>query len=1099
MLKHRIDCLEPTVIHQNQLAIMNKHPHVYKTSAGRRLLHLVCLATLLCSFAVTADAGWKEHNSASFKPSPPATITGKVTDSKGAAMEGVSVTIKGTRRGVTTNSTGQFSLPNVPENATLVFTFTGFGDKEVKISGTTPLSVSMTEVVSGLNDVVVVGYGTATKKDITGAVSQIKVTALENDNPRSVGDVLRGGAAGVDVGFDGSTKGSNASIQIRGRGSLTATTAPLIVLDGVIFRGGLEDINPNDIATIDILKDASAAAVFGSQSANGVILISTKKGKVGKPVITFNDNIGINLVEKKPHLLTGPEFLEFRSQAIRSNTSGTPMTYAFDSTSKPGIKYYSYNPANLPSNITVAQWRALDATPGDDVTVWLTRLKMKPIEIANYKAGNVLDWEKLIYAQNAMQHDHTVSISQRREDFNYYFSLSYLDNQGITVGDRYKTLRARLNLEAKVADYLSLGVNFQFAERDQSTITVNLSDMLQTTPYGQMFAADGVTLRLSPNDDPGNNSNPFMSQYYSDRFYKYDNFFAQLTAKGKLPWGFSYQVNYSPRFDLTREYNFQSDKNPLLTGQKGIIDRRNRNDFSWNLDNILRWNGKFGKHTIEATFLVNAEKTTIFNQLAHGENIQPNANLSYNGLASATAALRNDVSDEVETGDALMGRLTYNYNQRYFLTATVRRDGFSAFGQGNPRATYPSIGGAWSFSEENFMKNTSRWLDYGKARLSYGKNGNRSIGRYVALSTLGAGTYVFVTSAGVAYNSAYVFANTLPNPLLKWEDNASVDFGLDYSLFKGVVSGSFEFYKRVTTNLLVQRSLPSVSGYSSGITNLGQVNNSGFEMSVTTQNIKRNNFEWRSTVNFWFNRNKIVHLYGATPDYDATGKLIGESEKDDLANGWYLGHSITEKWDYKITGVWQVSEAVEAAKYKFKPGDFKVQDTNGDGQYTQDDKVFLGDEAPKFQFSMRNEFKFFKSFDFSFTLNAKLGSIYQNNEIKNQDRFYDRANFFQRPFWTPENPINDYAAVNSNAGIWTAYTSSSFLRISNVSLAYTVPSNTVRKWGLEAIKAYVNVTNLAVFTKWWYFDPEYKGPDPNNRTNLAPVPLSINFGLNVTL
>jgi TonB-linked SusC/RagA family outer membrane protein len=1077
---------------------MNKHPHVYKTSAGPGLLRIVCFAVLLCSFAITASAGWKEHNSASFKL-PPATITGKVTDSKNAPMEGVSVTIKGTKRGVTTNAAGNFSLPNVPENATLVFSFTGFSDKEVAVKGTAPLSVSMAESVSGLNDVVVVGYGTATKKDITGAVSQIKATALENDNPRSVGDILRGGAAGVDVGFDGSTKGSNASLQIRGKGTLTANSNPLIVLDGVIYPGGLEDINPNDIATIDILKDASSAAVFGARSANGVILISTKKGKVGKPVITFNDNIGINKVEKKPHLLTGPEFLDFRSQAVWSNTSGTPLKYAFDSTSQVGIQYYSFNPATLPSNITTAQWLALDGSTKPLVDTWLTRLKMKQIEIDNYKAGNVLDWERMIYEQNALQHDHTISISQRREDMNYYFSLGYLENNGITVNDKYKTLRARFNLEANVAKYLTVGVNFQFAERDQSSVTVNLSDMLQTTPYGQMYAADGITLRLSPNDDPGNNSNPFMSQYYSTRFYKYDNFFAQLTLKGKLPLGFSYQVNYSPRFELTREYNFQSDKNPLIAGQKGIIDRRNRNEFSWNLDNILRWNGKFGKHTIEATFLANAEKLTYYNHLAHGENIQPNANLGFDGLQNATVGVRNDIDDQTETGDALMARIAYNYNQRYFLTATIRRDGYSAFGQTNPRATFPSVGAAWSFSEENFMKNTSRWLDYGKVRLSYGKNGNRSIGRYVALSTLGGGTYVFVTPSGTVYNSSYVFANSLPNPDLKWEDNASVDLGLDYSLFKGLVTGTFEVYNRVTKNLLVQRSLPSVSGYASGITNLGQVNNSGFEMSVTTQNMRRSNFEWRTTLNFWFNRNKIVHLYGPTPDYDATGKLVGESEKDDQVNGWYIGHSITEKFDYKIIGVWQVKDAVEAAKYGYKPGDFRAQDTNGDGTYTQADKVFLGDQSPRYQFSMRNEFKIYKNFDFSFTLNAKLGSIYQNNEIKNQDRFYDRSNYFDRPHWMPGNPINDYAAVNSNAGIWTAYTSSAFLRISNVSLAYSVPSNTARRWGLEGIKAYINVTNLAVFTKWWYFDPEYKGPDPNAPTNLAPVPLSLNFGLNVTL
>ncbi|MEO7530391.1 MAG: carboxypeptidase-like regulatory domain-containing protein, partial [Sediminibacterium sp.] len=476
---------------------MNKHPHVYKTAVGSSMLGIVCFVILLCSFAVTAQAGWKEPLSSPFSM-PPATITGKVTDAKNAPMEGVSVTIKGTKRGATTNAAGTFSIPNVPENATLVFSYTGFANREVAVKGTSPITISLTEQVTGLNDVVVVGYGTQTKKDLTSAISQVKATQLENENPRSVQDLLRGNAPGLDVGFDASTKGSNASLLVRGRGSLTAGTGPLIVLDGAIYNGGgLEDINPNDIATVDILKDASAAAVFGSRGANGVILITTKRGKVGKPVITFNDNIGINKVEKKPHLLNGAEFVQWRSDVIWAFNG-------FDSTSKPGVQYKFVDPSKLPSTISQAQWLALDNSTADPVTVWLTRLRMKPIEITNYLAGKSLDWEKLIYAQNALQHDHTVSISQRKEDFNYYFSMGYLENQGVTVGDRYKTLRSRLNVEANIAKYLTVGVNVQFAERDESSVAINLNDVLQTTPWGQLYEADGVTLRASPNDDISN-------------------------------------------------------------------------------------------------------------------------------------------------------------------------------------------------------------------------------------------------------------------------------------------------------------------------------------------------------------------------------------------------------------------------------------------------------------------------------------------------------------------------------------------------------------------------------------------------------------------
>jgi hypothetical protein len=400
------------------------------------------------------------------------------------------------------------------------------------------------------------------------------------------------------------------------------------------------------------------------------------------------------------------------------------------------------------------------------------------------------------------------------------------------------------------------------------------------------------------------------------------------------------------------------------------------------------------------------------------------------------------------------------------------------------------------------MKNTARWLDYAKVRVSYGQNGNSSIDAFSSLATLGSGSYVYVTPGGVANNVISVFSANLANPGLKWERKIATNFGLDYSIARGIVSGSVDYYVANTKDLLVNRSLPSVTGFGSILTNLGEVQNKGLEVSINTQNMKRPNFEWRSTISFWTNTNKIVHLYGPTPDYDATGKQIGTSEKDDIGNGWFIGHNISDQYNYKVIGVWQVADAALAKTYGYKPGDFRLEDTNGDGQYSIADKQFVGTTTPKFSWNLRNEFRIYKDFDFSFTLYARMGQIYQYNEAKNVDRFYDRANFYQRPYWTPDNPINDYAAINSNASgvvTWNKYQSSSFVRLSNVSLAYTVPANRAHRWGFDGIKAYVNVVNAAVFTKWNYFDPEYKGPDPNNPTNLAPVPLTINFGLNITL
>ncbi|HKB43240.1 MAG TPA: SusC/RagA family TonB-linked outer membrane protein, partial [Chitinophagaceae bacterium] len=576
--------------------------------------------------------------------SPSLTVSGKVTDSKKNPLIGVSVILKGTARGTTTNENGWFQLADISENAVLVFSFTGFEAKEIPVKGKGTIDITLTEIVSSLNEVVVTGYGTSKKKDLTGSIAQVKATQFENENPKSIQDLLRGNAAGLDVGFDPSTKGQSGTLQIRGKGTLTASSQPLIVLDGVIYPGTIADINPNDIATIDILKDASSAAVFGARSANGVILISTKKGKPGKPVITLNSNIGMNKLVNQPHLLNATEFLQFRADAMWAKAS-------FDSTTKPGIKYLYTDPSKLPSNFTVAQWLALDGSGAlNPVDVWFQRDLFKPIELTNYKAGNSLDWEKLIYNDNALQHDHTVSISQRREDYNYYFSLGYLTNEGLTVGDEYKTFRTRFNLEAKAAEFFTLGLNFQYSNRDESTVPVRFGDIASTTPWGSFYAADGVTVRQSPNDDPGSNTHPFLDQAFTKRLYKYDDFFGSVYAKGNLPFGFSYQVNFSPRFEILREYQHLSSKKPDIVARKGVVDRTNQTIYSWQLDNILRWNKKLGKHAIEATFLVNAEKFQQWRDSIHAENFAPSDNLGYSGLQYATLPPVIKSDDQYETG-----------------------------------------------------------------------------------------------------------------------------------------------------------------------------------------------------------------------------------------------------------------------------------------------------------------------------------------------------------------------------------------------------------------------------------------------------------------
>ena len=1021
-------------------------------------------------------------------------VTGKVTDGSGGALPGVSVQVKGTSQGIITDGNGKYSISISNTNSVLIFTYIGFVSQEVNIGNKTEINITLTEDETNLTELVVVGYGTMKKSDLTGAIAQVKATKMENENPKTIQDMLRGNAPGLDISNNSSPRGGG-SLLVRGRASLTASTSPLLVVDGVIYPGSMSDINPNDIATIDILKDASSAAVFGARSANGVILITTKKGKSGKPQITLNSNYGINSVGKFNHIMGPEEFIKWRGDVLWSMNGHDPAK-----------QYTFYDPKNLPSNITLTQW--LGSDKGDPVDVWLNRIKMFPVEIANYKAGKTTDWEDILTNNNSIQNDHTIGISGNNSNTSYYMSLNYFSNDGLSVGDYFKTVRARINLENKITKFLSVGMNVQFGNRDEGAIPIDLGNMIRTTPYGQLYQDDGVTLRQSTNDDVGNNTNPFLDQVFNTRNRKINNLFSTLFLKGDLGLGFSYQINFTPRFEFLNYLDHVSALKPGATSRAGIARRENSTTYQWQIDNILRWNKSYGKNNFDATFLINAEKAQSWQNVINAENFSPSDNLTYHNVSAATLFPSITSNDTYYTGDALMGRINYNYSQKYFLTATMRRDGYSGFGLSNQRALFPSLAVGWAFTEEPFFKGLNKILDYGKLRLSYGVNGNREIlnsdgsaNRFASLSALSTGVYTYTTAAGVTYNLGTVRTTNMSNPNLKWEKNNSYNFGLDFGILNNKINGTIDYYIRTTSDLLMFRSLPNVTGFGNVISNLGSVGNNGLEFAVNTDNINNSNFKWRSSFSFWTNKNKILKLYGEVPVTDANG-VTTMVDQDDRANGWFIGRPINQIWDYKILGVWQEAERDLAKKYGFTPGDFKLEDLNNDGKYTIDDRQFLGNQNPKFSFNLRNEFSFYKNFDFSFSLYGRIGQLTQYNEAKNVDLFYDRSQFYQRPYWTPENPINDYAKLMSAAGGsvgFNVWRKSSFVRLNNISLSYTLPSSILNKMKFESLKLYVNVQNAAVFTPWDYFDPESKAnTETNNSFYQTLMPRTSTLGLNIT-
>jgi len=1004
-------------------------------------------------------------------------VTGVVKNENGEALAGVSVNLKGTQLGTTTGANGAYALTLPDGSGTLVFSYVGYVEKELPVSARTKIDVVLSASDAAMDQVVVIGYGTARKRDLTGSVSQVNANKLANETPRSVQNILRGNIAGLNIGFSASAKGGG-SLQVRGRKSLNAEGSPLVVMDGVIYYGSLDDINPADIETIDVLKDASSAAVFGAKAANGVVMVTTKRGRTSKPSINVGANVGAATMEVNQPVYSAEGYLSFREDVMKStNENARPYEYS--------------DPRKLPSNISTQDWLAYTAASGDPVTVWLQRLNMKQVEIDNYLNGKSIDWYDQVF-KTGLQQDYNISLSSSKNDLSYYFSLGYRNDEAVVIDDQFSALRSRLKLEGNVTSFLKVGINTQFSDRDESSVPVSWTSMQTASPWGSMYSDDGKTLRLSPQDDPAVTSNPLIAKTYTNRLQKYTDLTSTLYANVKLPLGITYQLNFSPRFLWYRYYNHQSSLHPTWALQGGLAQRKQSQEYSWQIDNLLKWQKTFNDHYFDVTLLANAEKFQFWSDSIGNQGFAPSDQLGFHNIGTGINAIVKS-NDEYSTGDALMGRLFYSFKNRYLLTLSARRDGYSAFGQKHPRATFPSVAVGWVFTDESF--HLPNWLSYGKLRFSYGINGNRDIGRYVALSQLTSGNYLHANpTSGAVIPVTTLEVASMSNPDLRWEKTESYNAGLDFSFLDRKIGGSIDLYNMSSSDLLVLRSLPRLVGYNSVITNLGEVQNRGFELSLNADILNRDNFSWRTFFNLSYNKNKILSLYGDMVDIkDGSGNVTGQKEADDITNKWFIGHAIDEIWDIKVLGVYQANEAADAARYGVKPGDFKLQDVNDDGKYTDADRQFLGNATPKFRGSWRNEFTLFNDIDISFMMYSYWGHKGTFNEAKSLGNGYlDRTNYYTLPYWTAENPLNDYARLSSSEGgaTYNVYRSRSFLRLDNISIAYRLPQRLLDRARIQQMRVFVNSRNVGFLaSQHLFWDPEYAGPTPRIFT----------FGINLTL
>lgn len=1066
------------------------------------------------------------------------TVKGTVEDKMGPVI-GATVVEKGvTSNGTITDIDGNFSI-TVSPNATLMVSFIGYKTEEVPLNGQKNVKVSLQEDTEMLDEVVVVGYGTMRKKDLTGSVVQINPGKIADSNPRSVQDVLRG-TPGLQIGYDASAKGTGASIQLRGKNSLGTDASPMIVLDGMAFYGELSEINPDDIAQIDVLKDASSAAIYGAKAAAGVIIITTKKGKQGKPVINVSANLAVNKKSAYRDYYDASGYIRYRQDWYKmANTydQGTNGLYGYynrlaDTGEKDEKGNAIYKPAYLqgyydnPANMTPAEQTAWASAVGmsglglseDEsmLSLFARRLTMdvSPLVYSNFLAGKSFDWYDSTF-RTGINQDYNASISGATDKINYYLSVGYTDNEGAVQGNDYHAFRSNMKISAKVTDWLEVGANVNFQDRSDGDLQVSLgsnywdANMLRNSPYASMYNENGGYEQYPMS---GTATNGGYNYYFDRQYYDLEKGYTVLNtifnAKVTLPFGFTYQFNAAPRLQWFYDRYFMSADLPNSSAADRGVNRAWSKNFDWNLNNTITWDRTFADaHHFTVTLVQEAEEHRYWSDKINARNITPSDAL---GLHYTNGANKEQSSfstnDTHSTAASYLGRLFYSFNDRYMFTGTFRRDGYAGFGAKNPWGNFGSVGLGWTISNEKFMESTQKWLDMLKIRASWGTNGNREFGDvYKTLANLNlGGTGMVYVNNGTATVVNPLYMDRLAAPNLQWETTKSWNFGVDFSVLGGRLSGTVDYYFKKTTDMIMGQRLPSFSGFSSITANLGEVQNKGFEISLNSTNIETKDFTWNTSAGFSINKNRINHIYY---DYDENGV-----ERDDTSNKWYIGQPMGTIWYYETDGVWQNTpeDIAAAALVGQKPGDPRVVNRyteddkiNADGTrvpvYNDNDKTYLGTEAPPIYWNLRNEFTLWKDLTFSFSLYSYMGhkSIagYWLNQDNGGSQVLNGFNMPVKEYWTPDNATNEYCrlgAVGPNTGLASGVDklyNRNFVRLDDITIGYTLPQRWTKKYMLDKVRLTASIKNVCTISGWEYGDPETGG--------LATR--TFNFGLNITL
>ncbi|MCC9135610.1 SusC/RagA family TonB-linked outer membrane protein [Pontibacter silvestris] len=955
------------------------------------------------------------------------TVQGKVTDESGLGLPGVTVLLKGTSTAAPTDANGAYSL-NVPDGkGTLVFSYIGFETQEAVINNRTTIDVQMGTDAKALEEVVVVGYGTQKRSDITGSVASVPKERLSNLPVTDLTQAIQGTTAGLNISQGSSVPGSSGSMQIRGQNSISANNSPFIVVDGTPFFGEINDINANDIESIEILKDASAVAIYGTRGSNGVILITTKRGKTGEPRISYSGYYGVEGLAHKFEPMSPEAYVQ---------------------------KYKDY---------MIAQ------------ELEQTQVLPNTYEVDNYNAGRTTDWLDAA-TQTGKITEHNVSIAGGTDNLQYYVTGGYLNQKGVIKGYEFQRASVRTNLDATFTKYLKAGTSLYFADHNSDGGRANMLNATAMSPYGQVYNETG-DFEIYPMYPELLFANPLLgltTDRLDRRKYITGTAYTELTPG--FAEGLKYRLNASYTYEIGRQSGYTGRQANDLVGSAYANNNETNN---WVIENILTYTKDFGKHHIDFTGLYSAQGTDYF-QSGASANTFINDQLSFYNLGAAENRTSSSTSNRTNLLSQ-MGRINYSYDSRYLLTLTARRDGYSAFGANSSKyGVFPSMALGWNIANESFMQDAG-FLNQLKLRFSYGQSGNQALDPNQTATTYNAVRFPFGGASTIG-----VLAARLGNADLNWETTTSGNIGLDFGFLGNRISGTLEVYNAKTEDLLLQRNIPNVTGYSSVWYNLGKVKNRGVELTLNTVNVEAGKFRWETNLNFTRNKNEIVDLYG--------------DGQDDITNGWFIGKSLGAVYSYKWIGVWQEGDEIPESM-NAKPGDLKFEDIDGDGKITGDDRMYLGSTMPKWYGGLTNTFHY-GNFHFSVFLQTSQGSMKGNPDIYYGDEAGKRNLPAEVGYWTPENRSNEWPSLSyRNPHGYNFARDNSYVRIKDARLSYTVPQTFLDKYGIGGLTIYAAGRNLYTFTDWVGWDPEsnQSSRGSGDWTNNYPLVRSVSLGVNLTL